>query len=134
MGHLIVCSAQLEAEDWLQVLALEQHIAFQAVAQVGCVRERRLVNDLVDARGEDETEILPWVSALPDYTVRRVITSGCPLGRRNAFGTMACLGESDAGLGFAVYSVNARPVGLGVRGDATPLGPLAPLSGVVGRE
>lgn len=40
-------------------------------------------------------------------------------------------GDSEGGLGFAVYSVRARPVFLGVRGDEMPLGPW---SGVVGRE
>jgi hypothetical protein len=39
--------------------------------------------------------------------------------------------NSDGGLGFAVYSVSAKPVFLGVRGDAMPL---VSLSGVVGRE
>ena len=38
--------------------------------------------------------------------------------------------DSEGGLGFALYSVRARPF-LGVRDETRPLGPL---SGVVGRE
>lgn len=41
--------------------------------------------------------------------------------------------DSEGGLGFALYSVRARPV-FGVRGETRPLVPLVPLSGVVGRE
>jgi hypothetical protein len=40
-------------------------------------------------------------------------------------------GDSDGGDGFAVYSVSAKPVFFGVRGDAMPL--TFP-SGVTGRE
>lgn len=40
-------------------------------------------------------------------------------------------GDSDGGLGLAVYSVSARPVFLRVRGEEMPL---VPSSGVVGRE
>lgn len=57
------------------------------------------------------------------------------MGRRKASGTpwlvVEGLGESEGGLGFAEYSVRARPVCLGVRGVRMPLGPP---SGVVGRE
>ena len=38
--------------------------------------------------------------------------------------------DSEGGLGFALYSVRAKPV-FGVRGVTRPL---VPLSGVVGRE
>ena len=58
MSHLVVGTTQLEAEDGLEVLALEQHIAFQPIAQVGGMGERRLGDDLVDARGENEAKIL----------------------------------------------------------------------------
>jgi hypothetical protein len=56
--HLVVRAPQLEAEDRLQVLALEQHIALEPVAQVGCVCEGRLLDDFVDAGGEDEAQVV----------------------------------------------------------------------------
>ena len=49
VGHLVVGAAQLEAEDGLQVLALEQDIALEPVAEIGCLCQRRLVDDFVDA-------------------------------------------------------------------------------------
>lgn len=58
VGHFVVCAAQLEAEDGLEVLALEQDIAFEAVAEVGGVGQGRLLDHFVDARREDEAEIL----------------------------------------------------------------------------
>lgn len=60
-------------------------------------------------------------------------TSGYPFGSRNASGTTLLLSCDDSfgGLGFAVYSVSARPVCLGVRGETRPL---VISSGVVGRE
>lgn len=58
MGHLVVGAAQLEAEDGLQVLALEQHIALEAVAEVGRVRERRLLHDLVHLGGQDQAQVV----------------------------------------------------------------------------
>jgi hypothetical protein len=56
------------------------------------------------------------------------------LGRRKASGiTLLALVslDSEGGLGFAVYSVRARPVFRGVRGVITPL---VLVSGVFGRE
>jgi hypothetical protein len=47
---------------------------------------------------------------------------------------IACLGDSEVGPGFAVYSVKARPLWFGVRGDGIPLTPLCLFSGVEGRE
>ena len=58
MCHLVVGTTQLEAKDGLEVLALEQHIAFQPIAQIGGMGEGRLGGDLVDARGENEAKIL----------------------------------------------------------------------------
>jgi len=58
MGHLVVCAAQLEAEDGLQVFPLEQHIAFEPVAQIGREGEGCFLDDFVDARREDEAEIV----------------------------------------------------------------------------
>lgn len=99
------------------------------------MRERRLRHDFIHPRGQDETEVLPTTVSARDGTLRSgANTSGCPFGNTNAFGMTACLGDSEGGLGFAVNSVKARPVRLGVRGDETPLEPLCSISGVVGRE
>jgi hypothetical protein len=34
VSHLVVSTAKLEREDWLQVLALEEDLAFQSVGKV----------------------------------------------------------------------------------------------------
>jgi hypothetical protein len=48
MGHLVVGTSQLEAEHGLLILALEQDLAFKAVAQVDGVDQRNLVAHLSD--------------------------------------------------------------------------------------
>jgi len=58
MRHLVIRATQLEAEHRLQVLALQQNLALEAVAQVNGVGEWRLLHDLIDARGEDEPQVL----------------------------------------------------------------------------
>jgi hypothetical protein len=58
MGHFVVCSAQLEAEHRLQILSLEQNIAAQPRSQVDSMGERGLGDDFVDARSEDESQVL----------------------------------------------------------------------------
>jgi hypothetical protein len=58
MCHLVVCPPQLEAEHWLQVFSFEQHIAFEAIAQISGVSQRCLRYDFVNFGGEDETKIL----------------------------------------------------------------------------
>lgn len=53
MCHLVVCAAQLEAEYWLEVFALQEDFAFEAVAEVCGGGEGRFFDDFVDAGGED---------------------------------------------------------------------------------
>lgn len=48
VSHFVVCATQLEAEDRLQVLALEQHVALEPVAEIGSMGERRLLDDFID--------------------------------------------------------------------------------------
>lgn len=48
MGHLVVGTAQLEREDRLKIFPLEPHIALESVAEVDSVRERGLVDNIVD--------------------------------------------------------------------------------------
>ena len=55
-GDLVVCAAQLEAEDRLQVLALEQHPVTEAARETSGKVERRFAGDVVDAAGEDVVE------------------------------------------------------------------------------
>lgn len=138
MCHLVVGASQLEAEYRLQVLALEQDVAFQAVAQVRGVCEWGFLNHLVDTGGEDKAQILPIASTsvalYTQFLVDCVLTSGYPFGSRNASGMALWafdFGLSDGGLGFAVYSVSDRLVWLGVRGVAEAI---ELSSGVVGRE
>jgi hypothetical protein len=78
MRHLVVRAAQLEAEDGLQVLALEHHVAFQPVAEVDGRCERRLSDHFVDARGENKAEVLDncQAHARDCYTMQRCLTSG----------------------------------------------------------
>ena len=66
VGHLVVCASQFEAEDGLQVLALKQHIAFETVAQVGGVSERRFLDHFVNTRGQNEAKVLSDGSARPN--------------------------------------------------------------------
>ena len=60
MSHLVVGTAQLEAEHGLGVLALEQYIALESVAEVDRVRELRLFACFVDSgrSTSDEPQVL----------------------------------------------------------------------------
>ena len=58
VDHLVVCAAQLEAEDGLIVLALEQHRVVTALRQVDRGLEWSLFGDVVDPRGEDLLPVL----------------------------------------------------------------------------
>lgn len=58
MGHFVVCAAQLEAEDGLQILPLEQDIAAQSGGQVDGMGKGSLGDNFVDARSEDESQVL----------------------------------------------------------------------------
>ena len=60
VSHLVVCAAELEAENRLLVLALEQDIAFQPVAQVDGLDQGNLTAHLSNTRvrRDDETKIL----------------------------------------------------------------------------
>lgn len=60
MGHLVVCSPQLEAEYGLQVLPLEHHIALESIAQIGRPCEGGFFDDFVDAGCENQTQVLPF--------------------------------------------------------------------------
>ena len=53
---LVVGAAKLEAEDRLQVLALEEHRVAEPARQAWRRIERRLTRDVVDAAGEDVVE------------------------------------------------------------------------------
>ena len=48
VGHLVVCSAQFEAEDGLEVLALEEYVAFISSAEIGRVSQFSWFDDIVD--------------------------------------------------------------------------------------
>lgn len=60
VGHLVVGAAQLEAEDGLLVLALEENIALESVAEVDGGLERCDFTGFVDAGrcGGDHSEVL----------------------------------------------------------------------------
>ncbi len=58
MRDLVVRAAQLEAEDRLEIFALEQHLVVQTLGQSGRRIERRLAGDVVDAAGQDVVEQL----------------------------------------------------------------------------
>lgn len=58
MGHFVVCAAQLEAEDGLQILPLEQDIAAQPRGQIDGMGKRSFGDDFVDTRSEDESQVL----------------------------------------------------------------------------
>jgi hypothetical protein len=56
--HLVVGTAQLEAEDGLLVLALEQHPVAEALAEPWRGVERRLHGPVADLRREDPPEVV----------------------------------------------------------------------------
>lgn len=58
MGHFVICAAQLEAEHRLQILSFEQDIAAQPRGQIGGMGKRSLGDNFVDARSEDESQVL----------------------------------------------------------------------------
>lgn len=58
MCHLVVCSAQLEAEYGLKIFSFEVYLALQPIAQVDCMCEWCFLDNIVDARGKDEAEVL----------------------------------------------------------------------------
>jgi hypothetical protein len=62
VGHLVVGAAQLEAEDGLLILALEEDLALESVAQIDGVGEGGDLAGLVDSgRGAgDKAKVLYW--------------------------------------------------------------------------
>ena len=56
--HFVVSAAQLEAKDWLEVLALQQDSRLEPIAKIDGMGQGGLFDDLVDARGEDESQVL----------------------------------------------------------------------------
>jgi hypothetical protein len=125
MSHLIVSAPQLEAEHGLEVFSLQQDATFQSVAEVDCLGQRRLVDDFVDAGCEDQTKVLLVDKNIAPTVKSSTLTSGKPLGRRNASGIFASAVELfvlDGGEGLAVYSVSDRVLSFGVWGVCVPLG------------
>lgn len=58
LRHLVECTAQLEGEHLLHVLAFEHDAVPEPRRQVGSELERRLLRDIVDAGGEDLLEVV----------------------------------------------------------------------------
>lgn len=125
MGHLVVSTSQLEAENGLEVFSLEQDATFQPVAEVDRLGQGRLIDDFVDAGREDQTKILLVDEHIASTLRGSTLTSGKPLGKRNASGIFASAVELfvlDGGEGLAVYSVSDRVLSFGVWGVCVPLG------------
>ena len=59
--HEVVRATNLEAEDLLEVLALEPYLAPKPCTEAGAVHEWRLFQDLVHFGSEDELEII-WLA------------------------------------------------------------------------
>lgn len=60
MGHLVVGTSQLEAKDGEKVFTLEIHLAFQAIAEISRMCERRPFDYIVNARRQDESQVLAY--------------------------------------------------------------------------
>lgn len=56
--HFVVRAAQLEAENREEVFALEEDAAFEPVGEVDRGCEGGFGHDVVDARGEDEAQVV----------------------------------------------------------------------------
>lgn len=55
MCHLIVCSPQLEAEDRLEVFALQENVAFQPITEVDRRCQGGLLDHIVNSGREYKT-------------------------------------------------------------------------------
>jgi len=114
MSHLVVCAAQLEAEDGLKIFAFKEDVAFEPVAQVCGIGEGSFLDHFVDARGENESEILlaDHVRTASRNFKQEILdnTSGCPFGRRKASGIDDMVFDFAGSVGvdpYAAYSVRA---------------------------
>ena len=58
MRHLIVSPTELEAEDGKQILPLEKNAAFQAIAEVNGMMKWCFVDDVVDSRCQNQSQVL----------------------------------------------------------------------------
>ena len=56
VGDPVVGAAQLVAEDWLEIFALEQDLILQALREVEGRLERRFLGDVVDAAVENQPQ------------------------------------------------------------------------------
>jgi len=74
VGDLVVGAAQLEAENRLQVLALEQHLVAEPPRQPRCPFQRRFAGDVVDAAGEDVVQQLGQQRATAGHKRGHVIS------------------------------------------------------------
>ena len=76
MRHLVVSPAQLETEHRKQILPLEKYAAFQAIAEVNGMVEWCFVDDVVDSRCQNQSEILDSSrNRISDLVVWRQITA-----------------------------------------------------------
>jgi hypothetical protein len=69
MSHLVVGSAELEAEYGKQVFPLQEYTTFQAVAKVDSVVERSLIDDIVNAGSQNQPDIL-YAKRMSQWRVR----------------------------------------------------------------
>jgi hypothetical protein len=58
MSHLVVGAAQFEREHRLQVFSLKHYVAFKAVAEVDGICKWGRVDDIVDFRCQDQSQVL----------------------------------------------------------------------------
>ena len=58
MRHLVVSPAKLEAEHRKQILPLEKNTAFQAIAEVNGMVQWCFIDDVVDPRCQNQSQIL----------------------------------------------------------------------------
>ena len=58
MRHLVVGSTELETEHRKEILSLQEHTTFQAIAEIDCMMKRGLVNNVVDTGRQDQSEVL----------------------------------------------------------------------------
>ena len=58
MRHLVVRSSELEGEDGEEVFSFKQDSALETMGQVDGVGDGRFGDDIVDARREDESQVV----------------------------------------------------------------------------
>jgi hypothetical protein len=71
--HFVVCPSQLEAENWLQVLALKQHIGIESGTERDGMGQWCFFHNVVDPGCQDKASVLSRVRKLAPLEARKLV-------------------------------------------------------------